>query len=315
MIIAEFNSSMGCDINRLPPLNALKVFEAAARRGSFQAAADELFVTPSAVSHQIKGLEAFLDLELFIRQTRRITLTQAGEDYFQSIQNALLEIDRSTQKLISSHQSGQLHLSVAAAFLTRWLLPRLSSFHEQNPEVDIELSVIEGLIDFDASETDMAVYYGKGDWQGVQADFLRHYQQVPICSTKLMEKHAIKTPSDLLEHTLLHVTKRQHEWPTWFEHVGVPFKEKVKGISFSNGSLVAAAARNGLGIGLADVGFVSEEIGSGQLVAPLKESFILDRSFYLVYQKNRVMTFAMKAFQNWLMDAMEKDNQMSQGVF
>lgn len=311
-MIVELNSTIGCDINRLPPLNALKAFEAAARRGSFQAAAEELFVTPSAVSHQIKGLEAFLDLELFIRQTRRIVLTQAGEDYFKSVQKALLEIDRSTQKLISSHKSGQLHLGVAAAFLTRWLLPRLSSFHEQNPEVDIELSVIEGLIDFDASETDMAVYFGFGDWQGVEAHFLRHYRQAPICNPRLIEKHPIETPDDLLAHTLLHVTKRQHEWPAWFQHVKVPFKERVKGISFSNGSLVAAAARNGLGIGLADVGFVSEEIASGQLVAPLTQSFKLDRSFYLVYQKNRVMTFAMKAFQNWLMEEMEKDNQLSQ---
>lgn len=263
------------------------------------------------MSHQIKGLEEFLDLELFIRQTRRISLTHAGEDYFQSVQKALLEIDRSTQKLISSHKSGQLHLGVAAAFLTRWLLPRISSFHEQNPEVDIELAVIEGLIDFDRSETDMAVYFGKGDWQGVETHFLRHYQQAPICNPKLLEKNDIKEPADLFNHSLLHVTKRQDEWPNWFRHVDVPFKEKIKGISFSNGSLVAAAARNGLGIGLADVGFVSEEIASGQLVAPLKQSLQLDKSFYLVYQKKRVMTFAMKAFQKWLMEEMAKDNILS----
>jgi len=177
--------------------------------------------------------------------------------------------------------------------------------------VDIELAVIEGLIDFDRSETDMAVYFGKGDWQGVEAHFLRHYQQVPICNPSLLDKSDIQTPEDLLSHTLLHVTKRQNEWPNWFAHVGATFKEKIKGISFSNGSLVAAAARNSLGIGLADIGFVSEEIASGQLMAPLKQSIQLDRSFYLVYQKRRVMTFAMKAFQTWLMEEMAKDNILS----
>ena len=269
-------------------------------------------MTPSAVSHQIKGLEEFLDLELFIRQTRRITLTHAGEDYFASVQKALFEIDRSTQKLISSHQSGQLHLGVAAVFLTRWLLPRISSFHEQNPEVDIDLAVIEGLIDFDSSDTDMAVYFGKGDWQDIETHFLRHYQQVPVCSPKLLKKSDIKEPADLLNHSLLHVSTRQYEWPAWFEHIGEPFKEKIKGVTFSNGSLVAAAARSGLGIGLADIGFVAEEIAAGQLVIPLKQSLQLDKSFYLVYQKKRVMTFAMKAFQQWIMDEMEKDHLLSE---
>lgn len=292
----------------MPPLNALKCFESAARTGSFQIAAQELFVTPSAVSHQIKSLEAFLGVDLFVRKPRKINLTHVGEVYYTSIQKALNDIDGATQKLMADQESGELHLGVAAAFLTRWLLPRISSFHEQNPDVHIELSVIEGLIDFERSETDMAVYFGHGDWQDIEVHFLRHYQQVPVCSPKLIEKSVIETPNDLFKHTLLHVTKRQDEWPNWFEKAGVDFNETIKGVYFSNGSLVVAAARSGLGVGLADIGFVQEEVTSGQVVVPLKQSMQLDKSFYLVYQKKREMTYAMKAFYSWIMDEMAKDN-------
>ena len=267
-----------------------------------------MFVTPSAVSHQIKTLEDFLGVELFVRYPRKIQLTHAGEDYYAAIQKALMAIDQSTQEIIASHQSGELHLSVAAAFLTRWLLPRLGTFHEQNPDIHLELSVVEGLINFNHQQTDMAVYFGRGDWDDIEIHFLRHYIQVPICSPRLLKKSPVQQPEDLLKHTLLHVTKREDEWPNWFQQVNVPFKESITGVSFSNGSLVAAAAKNGLGIGLADIGFVSEEIQSGQLVIPVNETVQMDKSFYLVYQKNRMMTYAMKTFYHWLMDEMAKDD-------
>ena len=292
----------------------MKSFEAAARRGSFQAAASELFVTPSAVSHQIKALEEFLGLELFIRQPRQITLTHAGEDYFHSVQRALYEIDRSTQRLISTHQAGELHLSVAPAFLTRWLLPRISSFYEAHPDIKIEISAATGLLDFDRQETDMAVYFGHGDWNGIEIHLLRHYQQRPVCNPKLLRGELINAPHELLNYTLLHVNKRQDEWENWFKQAGVQFKESKQGMYFSSGSLTTAAAINGLGFALADIGFISEEITSGKLVAPLEGYVVTDKSFYLVYQKNRALTYSMKAFQQWIMDEMAKDVSSTSGL-
>jgi LysR family glycine cleavage system transcriptional activator len=294
-------------MNRLPPLNALKSFEAAARRGSFQAAAEELFVTPSAISHQLKALEDFLGLELFIRQPRKVTLTQAGDDYYHSIQGALMEIDQSTQRLISTHQSGVLHLSMAPAFLSRWLLPRISSFYEAQPDVKLELSSSAGLVDFDRSETDMAVYFGNGDWPDIEMHLLRHYHQTPVCSPKLLEKCGVNNPEDILQYTLLHVTKRQDDWLNWFQKAGVNYKELKQGMNLSSGALTAVAAINGLGVALADLGFVNEELSSGKLIAPLDIAFGNSKSFYLVYQKKRAMTYAMKAFQLWLMEEMSKD--------
>jgi LysR family glycine cleavage system transcriptional activator len=294
-------------MNRLPPLTALKSFTAAARLGSFQAASIELFVTPSAVSHQVKSLEEFLGIELFIRRTRRISLTAAGEDYYQSIQEALYEIDRSTQKLISTHQAGQLHLSLAPAFLTRWLLPRISSFYEAQPDIQIEMSAASGLIDFDRDETDMAVYFGNGEWAGIEVQLLRHYQQVPVCNPELLNGKEINSPSDLLNYTLLHIPKRKDEWERWFAQVGTAYKESKRGLYLSSGSLTTSAAINGLGFALADIGFVSEEIANGKLVAPLDEFLITEKSFYLVHQKKRALTYPMKAFQSWVTNEMIKD--------
>ena len=275
--------------------------------GSFQAAASELFVTPSAVSHQIKGLEEFLGLDLFVRQPRQIVLTHAGEDYFRSVQNALYEIDRSTQRLISTHQSGELHLSVAPAFLTRWLLPRISSFYETHPDIKIEISAATGLLDFDRQETDMAVYFGRGDWPGIEIHLLRHYQQRPVCNPKLLRGQSIEKIEDLLSYPFLHVNKREDEWANWFQQMGVSFVEKKQGMYFSSGSLTTVAAINGLGFALADIGFISEELSSGKLVAPLEYYLKTDKSFYLVYQKKRALTYSMKSFQQWLMDEMAKD--------
>lgn len=259
------------------------------------------------MSHQIKTLEEFLGLELFIREPRRVTLTSAGEEYYQSIQHALNEIDRATQQLISVHQSGELHLSVIPAFLTRWLLPRISSFHEANPDITLEIASATGLIDFDREETDMAVYFGDGNWQDIEVNFLRHYQQVPVCSPELMKTSPIEKPEDLLKHTLLYVQKRQDEWRNWFEQQDTPFKETIKGVSLSNGALTVEAAKSGVGIALADIGFIAEDLKSGQLVVPFKKPLGINKSFYLVYQKDRVMTYAMRAFQEWMLEEMAKD--------
>lgn len=248
-----------------------------------------------------------MGIELFVRQPRKITLTHAGQDYYESIQKALFEIDRSTQKLISAHQTGELHLSVAPAFLTRWLLPRISSFYKAQPDVQIEFSAATGLIDFDREQTDMAVYFGKGDWPGIEIQLLRHYQQRPVCNPNLLGDELINEPQDILRYPLLHVTKRAEEWGNWFLQQDIDYKQQKQGMYFSSGSLTTAAAINGLGFALADVGFVSEEINSGRLIVPQEYYLKTDKAFYLVYEKNRALTYSMKAFQSWLTEEMAKD--------
>lgn len=294
-------------IKRLPPLNSLKSFESAARLGSFQKASRELFVTPSAVSHQIKTLEEFLEVDLFIRQTRRIELTSAGKDYLETVQKALLDIERATQRLMSAHGSGELNLSVAPAFLHRWLLPRISRFYNTHPHIELELSASIGLIDFAHSDTDMAVYFGDGQWDDVESNFLKRSALIPVCTPSLMKNKPIHLPADITKHTLLHVSKRPDEWRAWFNAAGIEYRETRKGMFLSSGLLTAQAAARGLGVALTDMSLISEEIQSGQLVAPLDIPLELSKSFYLVYREKRSLTPAMRAFQDWIMAEMAVD--------
>lgn len=294
-------------IKRLPPLNSLRSFEAAARQGSFQAAARELFVTPSAVSHQIKALEEFLGLPLFVRQTRRVQLTSAGKEYVKSVQKALREVERATQNLVSTHGSGELKLAVAPAFLTRWLLPRMALFSEQYPDIELQISASTGLLDFGRDDVDMAVYYGDGQWEDLECLFMRQSVLIPVCAPSLLARKPIKEPADVFQHRLIHVSKRIDEWRTWSEAAEIEYQESRKGLVLSSGSLAAGAAVRGLGIALTDVSLIREEIQSGELVIPLDIPLPKNKSFYLVYAKHRPAGYAMRMFRDWIMEQMSED--------
>lgn len=305
----EKNSPLEIDpIKRLPPLNALLSFEAAARNGSFYQAAEELYVTPSAISHQIKSLESFLGVQLFERKKRQIEITAAGKRYTKFIQKALREIDKGTQDLIASHDTGELSISMTPAFLNYWLLPRIDKFYEQNPDIQLDINASVALIDFPRSDIDIAVYFGHGDWPNVESSFLRHSERVPVCSPKLLEKHAINTPSDLLEHKLFFVKQRKEEWEAWFDLAETEYNMRKYPISFSSSSLAVKAAAEGVGIALADISLASESIRKGELIMPFDIRLKLEKAFYVVYQKNRKMTFAMKAFKEWMMNEMSSDS-------
>lgn len=264
-------------------------------------------MTPSAISHQIKLLEDFLGLELFRRYKRKVELTSAGKDYLKAVQKALKEIDRATQKLIATHTSGELNLAVAPAFLSRWLLPRISRFYDENPDLEIHIQASTGLIDFDRSDVDMAVYFGKGDWQDIEMHFLRESELIPVCTPDLMERKPINSPQDLDQHTLLHVDKRSEEWKQWFDIAGAEYHGSKIGMYLSSGLLTANAAAKGLGVALSDLSLISEEINAGQLVVPLQIPLPVGKSFYLVYQKNRPLSYAMQAFKEWIMQEMSQD--------
>ncbi|MBY4676950.1 transcriptional regulator GcvA [Marinobacterium sp. CAU 1594] len=293
-------------MRQLPPLNALRCFEAAARKGSFNQAAEELYVTPSAVSHQIKTLEEFLGLKLFRRERRKAMLTAAGEKYLSSIQHALDEIDSATRRLITAPNISVVNLAVAAAFLTRWLVPRLGQFQAQHPDVELRLSASVGQIDFQQSDTDMAIYLGHGEWDDVETHFLRSTTIVPVCSPRLLEgDKPLETLQDLKRHTLIHVASRASEWPQIMAQTGITDIGSAKSLTFSNTSLALGAAMEGLGIALSDIGLVERELQYGQLVIPFDLQLNTRKAFYLVYQKNRPLTYSMEAFRDWILAEME----------
>ncbi len=289
---------------RLPPLKALQAFEAAGRTGSFQAAAKELYVTPSAISHQVKSLEEFLGIELFERRTRKVVLTLTGAAYLESISSAFMHMEVATQRASSAHSGGELKLAVAPAFLDRWLLPRFHDFTNRHPDIELDIHSSIGEIDFKQSNIDMAVYFGEGQWEGVDCQLLRPSYLVPVCAPILLEQEKVMEPADLLKFRLLQVKKRPDEWTSWFQLTETPFHPSQGTISFSNGMNTANAAAKGLGIALTDPSLVSEEIEQGDLMIPIDVIMQLSKSFYLVSQKNRPLTPAMTVFRDWITQRM-----------
>lgn len=292
-------------IRRLPPLNALRAFEAAARHGSFNKAAEELCVTPSAVSHQLKSLEEFLGQKLFRREKRQVYLTGAGERYLGSVQLALDEVESATRRLMTATNTSAVNISVAPFFLTRWLVPRITHFQQKHPDVELRFSSTMGYIDFEHSDTDMAVYYGRGKWDDVESFLLRNIVQTPVCSPDFLEgPDALKEPADIVKHTLIYITGRRHEWNNALRQVGLSQSAATHTMSFSSTSLAVSAAIEGIGIALADRVLVQREIETGKLVAPFDLSFDTQNGFYLVYKKNRALTQGMQAFRDWIMEEM-----------
>ncbi|WP_354408187.1 MULTISPECIES: transcriptional regulator GcvA [unclassified Marinobacterium] len=289
----------------MPPLNALRSFESAARNLSFNEAAEELFVTPSAISHQIKLLEEFLGLKLFRREKRKVSLTAAGERYLPSVQLALDEIESATRRLMTSPNLSAVNISVAPAFLTRWLVPRITRFQEQYPDVELRFSSTTGFIDFEHSDTDMAVYYGEGNWRGVDIHFLRYLVSTPVCSPKLAE--GLNSPEDLLKRTLIHVSGRRQEWQQILQQLGVRANTSTRTMSFSSTALAVSAAIEGIGVSLADRALVQRELEAGQLVVPFDITLDKPRAFYLVYQEKRQLTYGMQAFRDWILQEMQQD--------
>lgn len=301
-------------MNRLPPLKALQAFEAAGRTGSFLSASKELFVTPSAISHQVKSLEDFLGIPLFERKTRKIHLTLAGEAYLETLTSAFMNIEVATQRLSSRHGGGELILAVAPVFLNRWLLPRLNDFTSRYPDIALDLHSSLGVIDFNQSDVDLAVYFGDGHWPGVDCQLLRPSYLVPVCAPALLEQEKVLEPADLLKFRLLQVKKRPEEWKSWFSLTNTAFFPSQGTISFSNGMNTANAAAKGLGVALSDPSLVSEEIDSGELMIPIDVVMRLSKSFYLVSQKNRAFSFAMTVFREWITERMSKEmNTVEQG--
>ena len=301
-------------IRRLPPLNALRSFEAAARLGSFHLAAEKLFVTPSAVSHQVKSLEKFLGMPLFRRERRRVILTAAGEKYLGTVEHVLDEIDIATRGLIATPNVSAVNISVTPAFLTRWLVPRIREFQERHPDTELRLSASTGVVDFFHSDTDMAIYFGRGGWESTESHFLRGVTLVPVCSPKLLEGNKpLNRPEDLRHHTLLRVSSRQDEWKQNLDKAGIPRSAMKTSMTFSSTSLAMGAAMEGAGVALTDSKLVERELKYGQLIIPFDLVFETPYAFYLVYQKGRKLTRSMQAFRDWIFDEMEVDSASASG--
>jgi LysR family glycine cleavage system transcriptional activator len=232
---------------RLPPLNALKAFEAAARHESFTRAAEELCVTQGAVSHQVKALEAELAIKLFNRERQRLIITEAGRDYLAVVRDALDRIATGTERLLQRQNAGVLTVSTSPDFAAKWLVHRLGHFAEAHPSIDLRVSAAMHHVDFAREDVDMAVRHGDGNWPGLDVVQLSAEQLFAICSPKLLSGRRLGKPADLLKFPLIHLDSRA-DWTKWLRVAGVSDDNVKHGPVLNRASMVIDAAINGQGI-------------------------------------------------------------------
>ncbi|MCG8490705.1 MAG: transcriptional regulator GcvA [Sneathiellales bacterium] len=297
---------------RLPPLNALRSFEAAARHLSFSKAADELAVTPAAVSHQIKALEEWLGVPLFKRLNRAVILTDEGQSYVVDVREGFDLIDGATKKLIKQDLAGALTVSTLPSFATSWLLPRLPRFRDEHPDIDIMLSANENITDFAKDPVDLVIRYGSGNYPGLYVENLMEEDRLfPVCSPALLEgEHPLRTPQDLIHHNLLHDDLRV-DWESWLEAAGVKGINPTKGLKLNDSSMVLMAAIAGHGVALGRSTLAADLLETGQLVRPFEKELNAGNAYYIVCPFEQVGRPRFSAFREWLL----KEAQMKPGSF
>ncbi|RMD64805.1 MAG: transcriptional regulator GcvA [Alphaproteobacteria bacterium] len=288
----------------LPPLNALRAFEAAARHLSFTKAAEELHVTQAAISHQVRALEEVLGVTLFRRFNRRLMLSDAGQQYLPQLSEAFDQIDAATQRLRSEEDHGILKVSVANSFAAKWLLPRMPRFYERHPDLDVQISASDRLTDFTREDIDMGIRYGRGHYPGLHVEMLMDDLVLPVCSPRLLEgPRPLRTPADLRYHTLLHDEVAQSgfpDWRQWLIEAGVTGVNPDRGPRYSHASLVIQAAIDGQGVALTRTSLVSLDIEAGRLISPFGPILSSNFACYVVAPPSHVGRPKVKAFRDWL---------------
>ena len=289
-------------VRRLPPLNALRVFEAAARHLSFTRAAEELNVTQAAVSHQIKGLEERLGLKLFRRLNRALLLTDQGQAHYPSVRDALDALAEATKRLGAGVEAGRLTVSTLVSFAANWLVPRLGRYRALNPEIDVRITTSDSLVDFARHDVDLAIRYGGGEWRGLDAVRLMTEEVFPVCSPDLLDGgRPLRNPSDLGHYTLLHDDMRE-DWQMWLMAAGATDIDATRGPGFSNSNLVVQAAIAGEGVALGRSVLVADDLAQGRLVRPFDMSLPGEFAYYIVCPEADARRPKVEAFRNWLLD-------------
>jgi DNA-binding transcriptional LysR family regulator len=283
-------------------LKALPAFEAAARHLSFTAAAEELHLTHSAISHQMKGLEGELGVPLFRRLNRRVELTEAGNAFLRAVRAALDVLETSAAQISAPAAQGPLVVSCLPTFMMRWLIPRLYDFNARHPDIGVRLSASFAPVDFARDGIDAAIRFGAAPWpEDVEAQPFLDEQIGPVCSPALLKRKGLQRPADLRHHTLLHTESRPDAWPQWFKVSGAKEIEAKAGLRFEHYYFLLEAAVAGLGVAVAPQPLVAEDIRLGRLVAPFdfKPS---GRSYFILHPAERNRVAKIKTFRSWIVD-------------
>jgi LysR family glycine cleavage system transcriptional activator len=297
---------MGSPMRRLPPLNALRAFDAAARHESFTRAAEELCVTQGAVSQQVKALEAELGLKLFNREPRRLVITRAGREYLIVVRDALDRIAEGTERLVESQRSGKLTVSTSPNFASKWLVHRLGRFAQSHPELDLRISASLHHVDFAREDVDLAVRHGDGTEPGLHVEKLLTEELFPVCSPDLTKgRGGLRKPSDLSRFTLIHLDSRT-DWSKWLDLAGVQI-DCSKGPVVDQASMAIDAAVAGQGVALARTALAAHDLITGRLVRPFGISLPVSYAYWIVCPEATASSPKIRVFADWLKQEAAKD--------
>ncbi len=294
-------------LEKLPGLRSLRSFEAAARNLNFTRAAAEMGVTPAAISHQIKELEDQTGIELFIRTSRSMKLTKAGEILLEASQDCLQTLRRALPRMRRTENLSQLRVSSSPSLAAKWLVPRLDRFLAAMPGADVRVDVSAAVVDFERDDVDVAIRFGAGKYPGLAAELLFQDRVFPVCSPRLISKDAaLNHPRDLLNHTLIHLEWEAHgapwpNWRMWMMAAGIKDFDDRKGLHFSQTSLTVQAAIDGQGVALGDSNLVADDLAAGRLIRPFKLSLSApaDFAYYVISPVETVEQPMIKAFREW----------------
>jgi LysR family glycine cleavage system transcriptional activator len=293
----------------LPGLGAFKTFEAAARHRSFSRAAEELGVTPAAVSYLVREVEAQLRVKLFHRTSRTVHLTDAGEILNTAVAGALADIGRAVERVTGADGAPRLNVTATPSFAIKWLVPRLNRFLQLFPDVDVRVDMSRHPVDFAREEMDLGIRFGTGDYPGLQADRLLTDTVSPVCSPKLLKgKRPLRHPRDLRHHALIHVDWQGHgeTWPTWqmwMMSAGLTGIDATRGIHFDQGVLALQAAIDGQGVALGDSTLIATDLAARRLVQPFELSLAAPPRFayWIVVPPRSADRPLVAEFRAWLL--------------
>jgi LysR family glycine cleavage system transcriptional activator len=288
---------------RLPSLTALRAFEAAARHLSFTKAAEELYVTPAAISNQVRALEEHFGLTLFRRLTRALVLTEAGQKALPPLRHGFDKLAEAAEGLEDLSTAGMLTVSAMPFFAAKWLVPRLDHFYQAHPGVDVRLVASMRHVDLARDGVDIGVRLGSGDFPGLDVVKLMDDQAIPVCSPRLLEgPNPLRTPGDLRHHVLLHVDFGDWpDWPMWLRAAGVDGIDATHGPRFNLPGLPVQAAIEGQGVALTSSVLVTNDLEAGRLVKPFDLAMEVDLAHYVVCRESTVEQPRIAAFRDWIL--------------
>jgi len=297
----------------IPALKALKAFEASARLMSFTKAANELFVTQAAISHQIKSLEENIGVKLFKRFNRALQLTTEGQVYLLSIMESLEKLEKATRQLSNRNSKGMLNISLLPSFATKWMAKRIWMFQDKFPDIEVSISAFEWLADFKKEDIDIAIRYGRGNWPDFYCELLFEERVFPICSRSVNRTLGDNPdPSVLLEHSLVHDDFSPEDWDMWFKEAGIEINSPIKGTRFSHTVMMLESIENGKGFALGRTPLVIDDLKRKILHAPFHISLPSDYAYYFVCPKGTENDPKVLEFKNWLTKEANKSKKLAE---